>query len=48
MDERHGRSLAGRGWAGDRRAEIVDQLADGFLGLLVGGRAAARREELAE
>lgn len=31
-----------------RRAELVDQLADGRFGLLIGGLAGARRGELAE
>jgi hypothetical protein len=48
MDERHGCSLAGCGLTGDRRAKLVDQLADRAFGLLVPGCAAAGRCELAE
>jgi hypothetical protein len=36
------------GGGGHGRAEVVDQLADGFLGLLVGGFTAAGGGELAE
>jgi len=48
VDERHGGSLPGSSRAGHGRAEIVDQLADGLLGLLVSGHAAAGHRELAE
>ncbi len=48
VDEGHGGPLAGGGGAGHGRAEVVDQLADGRLGLLVAGRAAAGGRELAE
>ena len=48
MHERHGRALPLQGWAPDRRAEVVDQLADGRFGLLVAGRTAAGGGELAE
>jgi hypothetical protein len=48
VNERHGRPLPGRSRAGHRRAEIVDQLADGLLCVLVTGHAAAGRGEPAE
>ena len=48
VDEGHSGPLTGGGGAGHRRAEVVDQLGDGLFGLLVAGRAAAGRGELAE
>jgi hypothetical protein len=46
VDERHGGPLPGRGDAGHRWAEVVNQLADGRFGLLVTGFAAADCREL--
>jgi hypothetical protein len=48
VDEGQGGPLAGGGGVGYRRAEVVDQLADGLFRLLVTGRAAAGGCELAE